>query len=108
MDAPQETQEEGKLETKEQEEKVEKVESQAEAAPDTTGDITAIEKGQKILDGIDEGMKKYEALVKRQEEAAARMLLGGKGAAGQPQKTEKEVTQEKVDEEVKTALERFT
>ncbi len=94
---------EEKQETKE--ESKEETTPKGETTPDT--DQSPIEKGEKILKGIDEGMKKYEALVIRQEEAAARMLVGGKGEAGEAIKSPEEEADAKIDAEVAETLKAY-
>ena len=91
----------------ETEEAVEKDEAAPETIPEASEEPSAIEKGEAILKGIDEGLKKYEEVTARMEKAAARMLLGGKAAVGEPSKTAEEKEIEKEDAEVSDTLKRF-
>ena len=101
-DVPQETQtEEAQPKA---EDKVEKAEDKPE---DSSEEPSAIEKGQAILDGIKEQNEKLEALTKRNEDVAARMMLGGKAEAGVPIKSPEEEAKEKTDVEIKEAIDRF-
>ena len=88
------------------------VQPQTESAVEKTQKVpaeekSAIEQGQAVLDGIKEQKIELEKLVKRQEEVAARMMLGGRSLAGEPAKTSDELEKEKTDAEVNKAVNRF-
>ena len=87
-------------------EAVEKEEGKA-TSEGTSEEQSPIERGEAVLKGIDEGMKKYEAITERMEKAAARMLLGGKAAAGEQVKTPEETKKEKIDAEVAEAVKMY-
>ncbi len=99
------SQTEGKAEEAAKPKAEEKAEEKAGKPQET--EPTPIERGESIIKGIDEGMKKYEKLVERQEKAAAQMLLGGKAAAGEATKTPEEAEKEKAAAEIDETLKRF-
>lgn len=70
--------------------------------------VNPIDRADSILKGLDEKIKKYEDLVKRSEDTAARIILAGKADAGSKIKTQEEIDKEKVEAEVKRSLAQFS
>lgn len=100
-DVPQTTQE------KETQPQVEKTEEKKTKETTIQTEPSAIEQGQEILDGIKIQREELEKLVVRQEEVAARMMLGGKAIVGEPDKTEEETQQEELDKQIKDSVNSF-
>jgi len=69
-----------------------------------TRPISIIDKADNVAKEIKAQTEKFEALVVRNEQAVARLMLSGRAEAGQPTKsaeqTEAEVLQKQVDEAV--------
>ena len=76
--------------------------------PVPQGDVSLIEKADSIAKRIEEGNKKFEELVARQEAAIAKSMLAGRASAGQPQKTPQQLDEEKIEEELKALKLRFS
>lgn len=98
---------------KQEEKNVEKTEENTETKTDAdatkeTGDkdihLSPIEKAEATLKKIEEVEKRVAELVVRQENAAARMMVGGRAEAGSdlaPEKVEEAKLEEQVKENIK-------
>jgi hypothetical protein len=84
--------------------KEEQIKEKAAVIPETT---SVIETAEGIAKRIEDGNKKFEELLSRQEAILAKRMLGGRGAAGEPQKTPEEEADEKVKAAVDEAISRF-
>lgn len=67
-----------------------------------------IDKADSVAKRLEEANKKSEELLKRHEAVVARMMLGGRAEAGTPSKTKEQIEQEKVEEEAKATLSRYS
>jgi len=66
-----------------------------------------IQRADEVAKRMEEANKRSEELLTRQEAIASRLMLSGKAQAGTETKTPTQLAQEKIDAEVKAALERF-
>jgi len=66
-----------------------------------------VDRADAIAKRIEEGNKKFEELVLRNEQATARMMLSGRANAGAVQKTEKEIISEKAQAMADEVVKRF-
>lgn len=77
----------------------------------TDGDISTttniLDRADNLRKGLKEENDRTEALLKRQEAVAARMLLAGKAEAGQEAKTPEETNKEEAELKAKEIVSRF-
>lgn len=66
-----------------------------------------IEQADTIAKRIEEGNKKFEELIIRQEEAIAKSMLAGRSQAGEQVKSSEEKEQEELKKQVDDTLNRF-
>lgn len=78
-----------------------------ESSEKVEGELSAIEQGQAILDGIKKEKEELAELTKRNEAVATRMMLGGKADAGQVIKTPEQTDAEQNEADIKETMDRF-
>lgn len=66
--------------------------------------LSPIEKAEQIVKSIDEKTANFETMISRMEKVAARMLVSGRAAAGEPMKTEEEQKTDEVDKKVADSI----
>lgn len=89
-------------------------EAQKTESADTNPDAGSVGTAASILDAADAISKKLEAqiqtygrIAERIEGAAARVLLGGRAAAGAPPKTPEQIAEEEEDKKVQELISRY-
>jgi len=85
----------------------ENAEKKAETVPIAPENVTEVEKAQGILDGMRHEREEFMKLVRRQEAATARIMLGGRGVSGGVKKTPEETERERIEREVSNSVNRF-
>jgi hypothetical protein len=81
-----------------------KTQPQEQKAPDTS---TLIQKAESVAEMMNRENNRYEELVKRAEDVAARMMLSGKASAGEVKKTPEQEKEDALDKAVKEAYNRY-
>lgn len=69
--------------------------------------VNLIERSDAIAKRMEEAIKRSEEILARNEEIYARQRLAGRADAGQVQKSEEEVTQERIQAEAKAIVSKF-
>ena len=83
-------------------------ETEAKKEDNTISETASIiEKADAVAKRMEQANKKAEDLLIRQEAVAARMMLSGRAEAGQVKKSAEEEVNEKLDADVKAAINRY-
>ena len=80
---------------------------EASKEPAIADTSTLIQKAEAVASRMEIENKKFEDLIKRQEDAAARIMLSGKATAGEPKKTAEEEKEEALNKMVKDAYSKY-